>query len=164
MATVSEDKWKEAFEAVKSQFELMELLSEQQEAIKAFFEEKDVFVNLPTGFGKSLIFQSLPIVVDIVHDKPHGSSVIVSSNFTFAISDGGPSALFEHICIPAIAITDVEDPENIQQVLNGNFLVVFGSPECLLSTAIWRGIFKCESFTKKLIGVAIDEAHCIIQW
>ena len=40
MAAVSEDKWKEAFEAVKSQFELTELLSEQQEAIEAFFEEE----------------------------------------------------------------------------------------------------------------------------
>ena len=75
------------------------------------------------------------------------------------------------ICIPAIAITDVEDPEIIQQVLNGNFLVVFGSPECLLSTALWRGstalwrgIFKSESFSEMLIGVAIDEAHCITQW
>jgi len=69
-----------------------------------------------------------------------------------------------NICIPAIAINDVEDPENVQQVLNGNFLVVFSSPECLLSTAVWRGIFKCENFTEKLIGVAIDKAHCIIQW
>ena len=68
-----------------------------------------------------------------------------------------------NICTPAIAI-DVEDPENIQQVLNGTFLVVFGSAECLLSTAVWRGIFTSESFTEKLIGVAIDEAHCIIQW
>ena len=36
--------------------------------------------------------------------------------------------------IPAIAITNVEDREKIQQVLNGSFIVVFGSPECLLST------------------------------
>ena len=56
MAAVSKDKWKEAFEAVKSQFELTELLSERQEAIKAFFEGKDVFDNLLPGFRKSLIF------------------------------------------------------------------------------------------------------------
>ena len=56
MAAVSEEKWKEAFE----------LLPEQQEAIKAFFKGENVFVNLPTGFGKSLIFQRLPILVDIV--------------------------------------------------------------------------------------------------
>ena len=67
MAVVSEDKWKEAFEAVQSQFELTELLSEQEEAIKAFFEVKDVFVNLPTGSGKSMIFQCLPIVADIIN-------------------------------------------------------------------------------------------------
>ena len=67
-------------------------------------------------------------------------------------------------CIPAIAITDQEDPEIIQQVLNGDYIVVFGSPECLLSTTIWRGIFTCETFREMLIGVSIDEAHCITQW
>ena len=77
MAAVSEEKWKEAFEAVKAQFALTDLLPEQPEAIKAFFKGKTVFVNLPTGFGKSLIFQSLPIVVDIVCGKSRGSSIIV---------------------------------------------------------------------------------------
>ena len=65
---------------------------------------------------------------------------------------------------PAIVITDVEDLKIIEQVLNGNFLVVFGLPKCLLSTAPWRGIFKSESFSEMLIEVAIDEAHCITQW
>ena len=56
MAAGSEEKWKEVYEAVKVQFELTDLLPEQQEAIKAFFKGRNVFVNLPTGFGKSLIF------------------------------------------------------------------------------------------------------------
>ena len=163
MAAASEEKWKEAFEAVKAQFELTDLLPEQQEAIKAFFKGKNVFVNLPTGFGKSLIFQSLPIVADIVSGKPRGSSVIVVISPLRSLMEDQVQYL-NSICIPAIAITDVEDPEIIQQVLNGNFLVVFGSPECLLSTALWRGIFKSESFSEMLIGVAIDEAYCITQW
>ena len=161
MAAASEEKWKEV--AVKAQFELTDLLPEQQEAIKAFFKGKNVFVNLPTGFGKSLIFQSLPIVADIVSGKPRGSSVIVVISPLRSLMEDQVQYL-NSICIPAIAITDVEDPEIIQQVLNGNFLVVFGSPECLLSTALWRGIFKSESFSEMLIGVAIDEAHCITQW
>ena len=122
-----------------------------------------MFVNLPTDFGKSLIFQSLPIVADIVSGKPRGSSVIVVISPLRSLMEDQVQYL-NSICIPAIAITDVEDPEIIQQVLNGNFLVVFGSPECLLSTALWRGIFKSESFSEMLIGVAIDEAHCITQW
>lgn len=163
MASASEGKWKEAFEAVKEQFELTELLQEQEGAIKAFLLGKNVFVNLPTGFGKSLIFQCLPIVADIVHGQPRGSSVIVVISPLRSLMEDQVHYL-NGICIPAIAITDLEDPETIQQVLNGNFIVVFGSPECLLSTAVWRGIFKSESFTEKLIGVAIDEAHCITQW
>ena len=67
------------------------------------------------------------------------------------------------IGIPAIAIADEED-ELMQQVLNGNFVLVYGSPECLLSTESCRSIFGCESFKKILIGVAIDEAHCSTQW
>ena len=39
------------------------------------------------------------------------------------------------IGIPAIAIrTDEEDEELMQQVLNANLVLVYGSPECLLST------------------------------
>ena len=56
MAAGSEEEWKEAYEAVKLQFELIDLLPEQQEAIKALFKGRNVFVNLPTGFGMSLIF------------------------------------------------------------------------------------------------------------
>ena len=33
--------------------------------------------------------------------------------------------------IPAIAITNDEDADIIQQVLNGDYIVVFGLPECL---------------------------------
>ena len=86
-----------------------------------------MFVNLPTGFGKSLIFQCLPIVAKIVHDKPRGSAsvIVVISSLRSLMED--QVLYLNNICIPAIAITDVEDPENIQQVLNGNFLVVFGS-------------------------------------
>ena len=39
--------------------------------------------------------------------------------------------LLNDIGIPAIAITDEEDEEFTQQVLNGNFVLVCGSPECL---------------------------------
>ena len=118
---------------------------------------------MPTDFGKSLIFQSLPIVADIVSGKPRGTSVIVVISPLRSLMEDQVQNL-NSICIPAIAITDVEDLEIIQQALNRNFHVVFDLPKCLLSTAPWRGMFKSESFSEMLIGVAIDEAHCITQW
>ena len=35
---------------------------EQQKATEMFFEGNDVFVSLPTGYGKSLIYQAAPVI------------------------------------------------------------------------------------------------------
>ena len=63
MAKFSEHLWETAFLAVKQLFGVENLFTEQVQGIKAFFETAShIFVNLPTGSGKSLIYQSLPIV------------------------------------------------------------------------------------------------------
>ena len=62
----------EAFIRVASLFKILELNAHQKRAIQAIVvDKKDVFVNLPTGFGKSLIYQALPFVSI---GKPHGRS------------------------------------------------------------------------------------------
>ena len=38
----------------------MQLKPKQQEAIKGFVSGKDVFASLPTGYGKSVIYDILP--------------------------------------------------------------------------------------------------------
>ena len=35
---------------------------EQQKATEMFFEGNDVSVSLPTGYGKSLIYQAAPVI------------------------------------------------------------------------------------------------------
>ena len=136
---------------------------EQENGLREFLEGRNVFVNLPTGYGKSLIFQCLPIAADVLLDKPRGSSLVVVISPLRSLTEDHVLFL-NNIGVPAIAITDEEDPDIVQKVINGNYIVVYGSPECLLSTATWRSIFSSKSFTEMLIGVAIDEAHCITQW
>ena len=111
-------------------------------------------MNLPTGYGKSLIFQCLPIAADALFERPHGSSVIVVIPLLRALMEDQVRQLND-IRIPVIAITDEQDKEFMQQVLNSNFALVYGFPECLLCTESWRSIFGCESFKKMLIRVAI---------
>ena len=41
---------------------LSSLKPKQEEAIRAFVSGKDVFVSLPTGYGKSLIYGILPLI------------------------------------------------------------------------------------------------------
>jgi superfamily II DNA helicase RecQ len=87
-AVFTEAQWNLAFEEVKSQFNLANILPEQEESIREFFKGKNIFVNLPTGYGKSLIYQCLPIINDVLHAKPRGSSVIVAISPLLAIADG----------------------------------------------------------------------------
>lgn len=71
IASVEESVWREAFSQVLSQFEINDLLPEQKKKTRrSFLAGSHVFVNLPTGFGKSLIFQSLPIESDVINSKP----------------------------------------------------------------------------------------------
>src|SRR4029434_384290 len=43
------------------------LNKEQRNTIKAFVDRKDVFAVLPTGFGKSLIYQLAPMKIGRAH-------------------------------------------------------------------------------------------------
>ena len=42
----------------------LQLKAEQRSAIESVYRGKDVFVWLPTGFGKSICYQTLPFVFD----------------------------------------------------------------------------------------------------
>ena len=58
-------------EAIAQSMQLMGISSiktKQQEAIKAFMNGKDVFISLPTEYGKSLIYL-LPLIFDRVKGK-----------------------------------------------------------------------------------------------
>ena len=73
-----EDSWLKAFNSVAALFNIESLFPEQKEAIKSFLEnDSNVFVSLPTGAGKSLIFQCLPVVFDSLKGNPRGTSVLV---------------------------------------------------------------------------------------
>ena len=43
------------------------LKAEQRSAMEAIYNRQDVFVWLPTGYGKSLCCQVLPLIMDYKH-------------------------------------------------------------------------------------------------
>ena len=57
--------------------EILELKPIQEEALLHFITREDVFVVLPTGCGKSLIFQ---LVQDVLSDKVNTSQILNASN------------------------------------------------------------------------------------
>ena len=55
------------------------LKKEQEKVIVAFTQGHDVFVALPTGFGKSLCYCCLPYVFDKLRGFTNGSIAVVVS-------------------------------------------------------------------------------------
>ena len=49
---------------VCSTFGVQKLYLQQEKAFSEFLSGSDVFVNLPTGYGKSLIYQMAPLVAN----------------------------------------------------------------------------------------------------
>ena len=76
MASVDDER---AFSLVGSKFKILSLSTHQKGAISEVVKRgKDVFVYLPTGYGKSLIYQALPTVFDALRSSSGHIVVVVS--------------------------------------------------------------------------------------
>ena len=52
------------------------LKPEQVQAVVEFVRGRDVFVSLPTGYGKSLIYGILPAVIQLAQGRPPKTSFV----------------------------------------------------------------------------------------
>ena len=55
-----------ALEDAVSMYGITQLKPKQREAMLSFLSGIDVFVTLPTGYGKSIIYGLLPVVFDLI--------------------------------------------------------------------------------------------------
>ena len=59
----------EAVDFVCRKFRIQKLFDDQKLCIQAFFNNQNVFFSAPTGYRKSLVFQCLPIIFDLINDQ-----------------------------------------------------------------------------------------------
>jgi len=156
MATIEE-----AFDVVCKTFRISTLNAPQRNGITKIVEERrDVFINLPTGFGKSLLYQALPLVFDLTLKQPGHIVVVVSP--LISLMDDQVSYLRE-LGLKACNITSLEDGER-SRVVNGEYSLVYGSPEAWLKNEHWRSMLTNSVYARKLCAIAVDEAHVVRQW
>lgn len=142
------------------------LFVEQKKALSAFVSGKDVFVNLPTGFGKSLIFQMAPFVhAELAKFYPKGGFsqnpiVIVICPLLNLMED--QKQYLKKLGIAAASIGENE-VENLR-VERGECSLVYTSPESLLANSRWRNMLSSDIYKNNLVGIVVDEAHCISHW
>ncbi|XP_068724074.1 ATP-dependent helicase wrn-1-like [Montipora capricornis] len=153
--------FEEAFDVVSNTFRIPNLNAPLKTGIRKIVEEKkDVFVNLPTGFGKSLLYQALPLVFDLTSQEP-GHIVVVVSPLIRLMED--QVSHLKWLGLKAVNISSLEEGEGTR-VESGEYSLVYESPEAWLKNEQWRFMLTNSVYSKKLCAIAVDEAHVVRQW
>jgi ATP-dependent DNA helicase RecQ len=136
----------------RERFGIDKLHPEQARAMGAVLSGKDALVVLPTGYGKSLIYQ----VAALLSDQP----TIVVSPLISLMRD--QERKLRERGVPVIRIDSTLRATTRRQVLarlrKGGALVVLTTPETLESLA------GSELAEVKPAMLSVDEAHCISEW
>ena len=133
--------------------------------LKSFVEGRDVFVSLPTGYGKSLCYALLPAIFNMRNRLTEKTSICLIVSPLIALMKD-QSVLFAQKGITAAFVSDKEttDKETRRRIRRGECQLVFISPEALFLTAEWRGMLSSDLYRRYLVGFIVDEAHCVKKW
>ena len=122
-----------SLQSILPRFGLAELKDEQKKALFYLLSGKDVFVNLPTGFGKSLIYQLAPLVAEELSRRNYGNIrsgiVLVISPLVSLIKDQVKG--LQQRGIKASFIGAGQEEANFKEIVNGEMNIVYSSPEMI---------------------------------
>lgn len=125
----------------------------QIDALRHVLNQRDTLVVMPTGSGKSLIYQIAALVQD-------GTALVISplvalmKDQTDSLTRRGIAATFINS-----TLTVSEQDKRLDAMARGQYKIVLVAPERLAS-GNFRGALK----RAQLSLLAIDEAHCLSQW
>ena len=100
------------------------LFPEQEKALRAFISRKDLLINLPTGYGKSLVFQMAPVVHEELsknNDSFTAKPIVIVISPLISLMEDQVNSLTE-LKIKAAAIGD--DKAVNTKIENGEYSVV----------------------------------------
>ncbi len=128
----------------------------QENVIKSVLANKDTFVLMPTGGGKSLCYQ-LPAVME------EGTAIVISplialmKNQVDAMRGHSKNDSIAHFMNSSLNKTELQTVR--EEVLKGQTKLLYVAPESLTKEDNVNFLKKI-----KISFYAIDEAHCISEW
>ena len=131
----------------------------QLDALLEIMEGRDCTVLLPTGGGKSLIYQMAGIC------KP-GRTIVVDP--LIALIEDQQRGLIEHgidrvVGFSSFQVSQGRLDELLRQVVSGDALFIFVAPERFQQRRFRESIRSLTQATSINLAV-IDEAHCVSEW
>lgn len=123
----------------------------QVRALKSIAARNDLMVCLPTGYGKSVIYEMTPYVELVCHNVQDGVTVVVSLLNALI---GEQCEKLAQCSIPADSLTRL-------RLLPREALFIVGHPETMLQDDLRETMI---GFCDRVRWIVIDEAHCVLQW
>lgn len=169
------DRLNDALAFAAKKLDIAHFKPQQATAICQFVQGQDLFVNLPTGFGKSVVFQAVPIVLDYLNSQ-HGEHSSEPTESELELGDGVSKTLVI-VVLPLKALA-IDQLKRVQQVgiqaadtTSGvtpdvlencdKYSVIFSSPKTLLGQ---QGKELLRLTKTRCRGLFIDESHCVSKW
>ena len=140
---------------------------EQRSSMEAIYNGHDVFVWLPTGYGKSLCYQALPFLMDFkkgLLDTEKHSAVLVISPLVALMKDQVKTLRKKGICCSIVTSSGGIEKEMLatdSSLLSDSML--FCTPEALVRSK-WRHAIEDSKVSERIVALIIDEAHCVSKW
>ena len=160
-----QEKFDDALKLVCALYSVEEIKPDQKLALTAYFKErKNVYYSAPTGHGKSLVFQTIPMIYDHMIDTAFGCSILLAICPLTSLMQDQVNYLNKNTCASAVSIYKGQDEKILQEVEDGVYNLIYTSPESMLSASRWRKLLTGTTFADNCVGVAVDEAHCIRHW
>ena len=144
------------YEGLKKYFGFDTFKGNQESIIKSILADKDTFVLMPTGGGKSLCYQ-LPALLS------HGTAIIISplialmKNQVDAMRNYSEDDSIAHFLNSSLNKQEIEAVK--KDVISGKTKLLYVAPESLTKV---ENVDFLRSIPISFYGV--DEAHCISEW
>lgn len=144
---------KEMAAVLEKNFGFTSFRPNQEEVIEALLSDRDVFVLMPTGGGKSLCYQIPALMKD-------GIAVVVSPLISLmkdqvdSLVSNGISAAYLNSTLSESESIDVK-----RRLLSGDLKILYVAPERLMMSSMITLLKKVH-----VSLFAIDEAHCVSEW
>ncbi|XP_069136223.1 ATP-dependent DNA helicase RecQ-like [Argopecten irradians] len=140
-------------QVVCDRFKIPQLRSSQIRAIESINAGKDVFVGTRTGSGKSLAYESFPLLNE-------GKMVLVVAPLVSIMHD--QCRRLNELGFKATYIgKNTDDNDNI---LAGHYDFIFSNAEHVVEDTIWRTMLGQDPYQSKLGLIVVDEAHTVMKW
>ena len=165
MAVSNDEEFEKCLEHVLSGLEVqglkIEIKMEQKKAIRHLYQGQDLLAVLPTGYGKSLIFQLLVMMKIRLASSPNDRpSIIVVCPLTSIIAD--QIAEVESMGLTACNLS--EKLEKLHEIEVGCYQIVYASAESAIDKRFLTVLKKDSLYTRCIVACIIDESHTLETW